>query len=59
MNSAGNGRPRRRLRIWLIVVICVLGILIVEPIYMYRKLASQREARSEARTPAVQLVTEP
>jgi hypothetical protein len=43
----------------LIVVICVLGILIVEPIYMYRKLASQKEARSEARTPAVQLVTEP
>jgi hypothetical protein len=59
MNSAGTGRPRRRLRIWMIVVICVVGFLIVEPLVMYRKLSRQKEMRSEARTPPVELVAEP
>ncbi len=47
-NQGPAAAPRRRLRIWKIVLIAVLAAVISEPIIMYRVLSHQKEQRQSA-----------
>ncbi len=46
--GAAHAAPRRRLRIWKIVVIAVLFAAIGEPLFMYHMLVLQKEKRQSA-----------
>ena len=43
-----RGGPRRRPRIWRIVIVALIAAAILEPLIMYRTLARQKEMRRAA-----------
>jgi hypothetical protein len=49
-------RPRRRMKIWKIVILAILAGALLEPIVMYTHLQKQRAHREASRSP-VEVVT--